>query len=58
MEELVEAKWWDDAVSRSLVYYAERLKPARATQIVGTLKRPYDQSLLRVTNAIEYFARP
>jgi predicted AAA+ superfamily ATPase len=39
LEELVEVKWADAAVSRSLQYFAERLKPARARQIVGGLKR-------------------
>lgn len=38
---LVEAKYSDDSVSSSLVYYAERLKPRRAIQLCASVKRPY-----------------
>ena len=57
LEELIEAKLSDDKPSRSLVYYADRLKPRRATQIVANLKRPYDSNQLRVTDPISYFCR-
>jgi len=40
VEELVEVKYSDESPSRSLSYYAERLNPVRATQIVATLKHP------------------
>lgn len=56
IEELVEVKLNDESVSRSLVYYAERLHPARATQIVGGLRRPFDRGGLRVVDPIGYFS--
>ncbi|MBI5479474.1 MAG: ATP-binding protein [Deltaproteobacteria bacterium] len=58
LEELIEVKHGDDSVSRALGYYAERLRPRRATQIVGTLRHRFDRGRLRVTSPIEYFARP
>lgn len=55
LEELIEVKYSDESVSRSLIYYAERLRPKRATQIVATLKRSFDLNRLRVTDPISYF---
>ncbi|MCM2279287.1 MAG: ATP-binding protein [Oligoflexia bacterium] len=55
--ELVEAKLSDDAVSKNLVYYAEKLRPAAATQVVGHLKRGYDRNQLSVRPATEYLLR-
>jgi len=55
LEELVEAKFSDDNVSKSLLYYASRLKPEKATQIVAELRRPYDQNRIRVIDPISYF---
>jgi hypothetical protein len=56
LEELVEAKYSDDSISKSLLYYAERLKPERATQITAAIKRPYDKNRLRVTDPFSYFS--
>jgi predicted AAA+ superfamily ATPase len=55
LEELVEVKYSDDSISKSLFYYAERLKPERATQITAAIKRPYDKNRLRVTDPFSYF---
>ncbi len=55
LEELVEAKFSDDNISKSLLYYAKRLNPKRATQIVAALKRPYDKNQIKVTDAVSYF---
>ncbi len=41
--------------SKSLIYYAERLKPPKATQIVGKLRRPFDKGKVKVTDPISYF---
>ncbi|MBW2031732.1 MAG: ATP-binding protein [Deltaproteobacteria bacterium] len=57
LEELIEAKYSDENISRPLKYYATRLKPRKATQIVATLKRPYDDNGIRVTDPISYFAK-
>ena len=55
LEELIEAKYSDENISRSLLYYAERLNPIRATQIVARIRRPYDKGRIKVTDPISYF---
>jgi uncharacterized protein len=55
LEELIEVKLSDEKVSRSLLYYANKLNPKIATQIVKNLKRPYQKNRLSVTNPLEYF---
>lgn len=50
VDELVEAKYGDDEISRSLKYFAERLKPRRARQVVFNLKREYSSGKLSVEN--------
>ncbi|MBN1903793.1 MAG: ATP-binding protein [Deltaproteobacteria bacterium] len=55
LEELIEVKFSDEDISRSLSYYCERLKPINATQITANLKRPYDKNGIRVTDPISYF---
>ena len=56
LEELVEAKYSDENISKPLLYYAERLKPRKATQIVAKIKRSYDKDRVRVTDPISYFS--
>ena len=56
LEELIEVKYADDSIARSLSYYAERLSPKKATQIVSQMKRPYDKGKIRVTDPISYFS--
>jgi hypothetical protein len=55
LEELIEVKWSDDEISKSLLYYTERLKPEKATQITAHLRRPYSQGRIRVTDPLSYF---
>lgn len=57
LEELIEAKYSDEEISKPLLYYAERLKPKKATQIVANLRRPYDKNGVRVVDPISYFNR-
>jgi len=45
----------DESISRALLYYAEKLKPERATQIVGGLKRPYSKGKIHVMDPLSYF---
>ena len=54
LEELVEVKYSDENISRSLLYYAQRLKPQKATQVVAKLKRPYDKNGISVTDPLSY----
>jgi predicted AAA+ superfamily ATPase len=55
LEELIEVKYTDEDISRSLSYYTERLKPKKSTQITASLKRSFDKNGIRVTDPISYF---
>ncbi len=55
LEELIEVKLSDEKISNSLLYYANKLNPKKAVQIVKNLKRPFNKNRLLVTNPIEYF---
>jgi predicted AAA+ superfamily ATPase len=55
VHDLIEVKLSDTSISTALQYYKERLKPKRTTQIVGTLKRPFNKGDILVTNPIHYF---
>lgn len=57
LEELIEVKYSDESLSRSLSYYVNKLKPKKATQIVATLKDPYDKNGIHVTSPFLYFAQ-
>lgn len=58
LEELIEVKYADETLSKHLIYYANRLQPKRATQIVANLKRCYDKNGIRVVDPINYFTHP
>jgi len=58
VEELIEVKYSEANISRGLRYYAKRLKPAKAFQIVGTLENSYDEGDIRVLSPLEYFQNP
>lgn len=55
LEELIEVKYSYESISKSLLYYTSRLNPKRATQLVVTLKRPFDKGGIKVTDPISYF---
>lgn len=55
LQELIEVKYADDALSKSLQYYTARLHPPRATQIVADLKRPYTKGDISVVDPLTYF---
>jgi predicted AAA+ superfamily ATPase len=55
LEELIEAKYADEEISKSLLYFSKRLKPKKTTQIVAQIRRPYDEKGVRVTDPISYF---
>ncbi len=57
IEELIEVKYSDDSVSKHLKYYAEKLNPKKATQIVANLKHPYSSGKINVIDPIRYFQR-
>jgi predicted AAA+ superfamily ATPase len=53
IQELTEAKWSDEKPSPSLQYFAERLRPLRATQIVAKLKNEFTKNKLHVCGPLE-----
>ncbi len=55
LEELIEAKYSNDNLSKSLQYYTHRLKPQKATQLVAELRRPYDKDGVKVMDPFSYF---
>ncbi len=55
IQELVEVKWSDDKVSRHLKYYADKLNPPKATQIVAELKHPFSSGKINITDPLTYF---
>jgi hypothetical protein len=54
LEELIEVKYSDEKISKSLKYYSERLNPKRAIQITANIKRSYEKSGIKVTDPISY----
>jgi predicted AAA+ superfamily ATPase len=56
--DLIEVKSTDTTVSSSLKYYADRLQPKNAIQLVGTLARSFHQGNILVTSPIEFFKDP
>ena len=55
IQELIEVKFSDDKISNHLQYYAEKLNPPKATQIVATLKHPYSSGKINVVDPVTYF---
>ncbi len=55
VDELIEVKYADETISKSLVYYAERLQPRRAVQLVLKLKRSFSKGRLDVLDPLSYF---
>jgi predicted AAA+ superfamily ATPase len=56
VQELIEVKYSEENISRSLRYYVERLRPPKATQIVAMLKRPYSSGIISVVDPLSYFS--
>lgn len=55
IEELIEVKYADESLSKSLSYYNKLLKPAKASQIVAKMAHPYSQNGIDVVDPISYF---
>lgn len=54
-EDLIEVKTSDTAISNSLRYYADKIKPKRAIQIIGGLDRSFHNGDIFVTDPITFF---
>ncbi|HSX19979.1 MAG TPA: ATP-binding protein [Gammaproteobacteria bacterium] len=55
--DLIEVKSADQHISKGLRYYAERLQPKNAVQIVGNLGNGFTKDNIMVVNPIEYFTK-
>lgn len=55
IEELIEVKYADDTISKSLRYYTDKLRPSKAVQIVAELRRPYTDGSISVVDPFTYF---
>jgi uncharacterized protein len=55
LRELVEVKLSDESVHKPLIYYAQRLNPERATQIVFNIRRSFSKAKLNVMSPMERF---
>ncbi len=58
IEELIEVKYSDESLSRSLNYYANKLQVKKTTQIVANLKQQFDRKGISITNHFLYFSNP
>lgn len=56
VDELIEVKLAERDISTSLRYYAERLQPRRATQVVARLRKPIASGRLQVQSIADYVA--
>lgn len=56
--DLIEVKCHDEQISSHLNYYAQKLQPKRAIQLVGDLKRSYDKQGIYVMHPVEFFKDP
>ena len=56
VDELIEVKYADSTISKSLIAYTKLLKPRLATQIVCQLERPYTKDGIRVMSVLDYFS--
>ena len=54
MESLIEAKWSDEQISKNLVYYSEKLNPARSLQLVANIKNDYKKNRLEIKSPKNY----
>lgn len=57
IQELIEVKYADTEAAPSLEYYANKLNPPKATQIVARIKRPYSKGRLTVESPFETLDR-
>ncbi len=58
LDQLIEAKWADSDPAPSLRYFAERLVPRQARQLVAKIRRPYRHNALSIESVMDAFAAP
>jgi uncharacterized protein len=57
IETLIEVKLSDSDISKSLIYFSERVNPNQAIQIVYNQKSSYTKNQLLVTNPLDFFCK-
>ena len=57
LEYLIEVKLSSSDISSNLKYYAEKLRPKKAIQLVANLQRPYEKNNILVTSPSEFFTK-
>ncbi|MCC6274444.1 MAG: ATP-binding protein [Leptospiraceae bacterium] len=57
LESLIEAKWSEEAISKSLAYYCEKLNPSTSLQLTANLKRNYKKNRIEVMDAKQYLCK-
>ncbi len=57
IQEIIEVKWSDQNISKSLMYFAEKLKVPKATQLMGQMAEGYSKKNLFVTPVLSYFMK-
>ena len=58
LEELIEVKWSDPVISKSLNYFSEKLKPTQSIQLVANIKNVYSKGKIEVVRAMDYLSKP
>jgi hypothetical protein len=58
VEEIYEVKYQDHGIDDSLRYYAKKLKPKIACQVVWSAKQSYTTDGIQVISPLELFSRP
>ncbi len=56
IQELIEVKWNDSKISKSLKYFHKKLNPPKTIQIVGNLEYGFEKDGIEVLSALEYFS--
>jgi hypothetical protein len=56
VQELIEVKYSEENIPKSLRYYVERLRPPKATPIMAMLKRTYSSGIISVVDPLSYFS--
>lgn len=55
IDELIEVKYSDEQPTKGIIYYAAKLKPRVATQIVHNCRRPFEKNGVQVVGPTDYF---
>lgn len=57
VQDLIEAKWSDESLSPSLLYFGEKLRVKKITQLVAKNKKDKKKNNFLVTSPVSYFSK-